>query len=96
MKLGNDTYIEQLEFEDKRRRPNWQSSIRAISPSAYHTIINMSGGLISVSNNVDIEALKADLKASIDELYLNNNHQSLIDIISLSTMLVQQYGVKVN
>lgn len=56
----------------------------------------MSGGLISVSNNVDIEALKADLKASIDELYLNNNHQSLIDIISLSTMLVQQYGVKVN
>ncbi len=96
LKLGNDTYIEQLEFEDKRSRPNWQSSIRAISPSAYHTIINMSGGLISVSNNVDIEALKADLKASIDELYLNNNHQSLIDIISLSTMLVQQYGVKVN
>lgn len=96
IKLEDDTYIEQLEYEDKRKRPNWQSSIREISASAYSTIINMSGGLVSVSGDIDIESLKTDLKANIDELYLNDNHQALVDIIALSTMLMQKYGVKIN
>ena len=56
----------------------------------------MSGGLISVSNDVSVESLKSDLKASIDELYLNDNHQALVDIIIQSTMLIQKFGVKVN
>ena len=84
-----------MEYETKRTKPNWQSSIRAISTSAFQTIINMSGGLITVSNDVDVESVKSDLKSSIDELYLNNNHQALIDIIGLSTLLVQRYGVRV-
>ncbi len=89
-------YIEQLGYETKRKQPNWQSSIRNISEEAYKTIINMSGGLIDVSNNMDVEAIKSDLKLSIDQLYLEDNHQSLVDVISLSMMLMQKYGVMVN
>ncbi len=88
-------YIEQLGYEDKRNRPNWQSSIRYISLEAYKTIINMSGGLIDVSANVDIEAIKSDLKLSIDNFYLGDNHQSLVDIIAFSTSLMQKYGIMV-
>ena len=88
-------YIEQLGFEGKRKRPNWQSSIRNISLEAYKTIINMSGGLIDVSANIDIEAMKSDLKVSIDNFYLGDNHQALVDIISFSMSLMQKYGVMV-
>ena len=96
LKLEDGTYIEQRGYEHKRKQPNWQSSIREISPEAYQTIINMSGGLMSVSNNLDIEEIKIDLKSSIDSLYLDDNHQALVDIIALSAMLVQKYGVMVN
>lgn len=88
-------YIEQIGFEGKRQKPNWQSSIRAISTDAYKTIINMSGGLIDVSADMDIEAIKSDLKVSIDNFYLADNHQSLVDVISLSMNLMQKYGVMV-
>lgn len=96
LKLEDNTYIEQLEYESKRKQPNWQSSIREISASAFSTIINMSGGLVSVSKDVSIESLKSDLKASMDELYLNDNHQALVDVIAQSTMLIQKFGAKVN
>lgn len=88
-------YIEQLGYEDKRKKPSWQWSIRDISPEAYKTIINMAGGLIDVSANIDIEAIKSDLKLSIDNFYLEDNHQSLVDVIALSMSLMQKYGVMV-
>lgn len=94
--LNDGSYIEQLEYEDKRSKPNWQSSIRTLSESAYKTIINMSGGLIDVSANRNIESIKADLKVHIDNYYLNDNHQSLVDIISLAMNLINQYGISVN
>lgn len=88
-------YIEQLGYEEKRKKPNWQSSIRNISTEAYKTIINMSGGLIDVSLNVDIEEIKSNLKTSIDNFYLKDNHQSLVDIIAFSMVLMKKYGVMV-
>ena len=88
-------YIEQLGYEEKRKQPNWQSSIRNLSPEAYKTIINMAGGLIDVSADIDIEAIKSDLKLSIDNFYLEDNHQSLVDVIALSMSLMQKYGVMV-
>ncbi len=88
-------YIEQLGYEEKRKQPNWQSSIRNLSPEAYRTIINMSGGLIDVSQNIDIEEIKSDLKTSIDNFYLEDNHQSLVDVIAFSMALMQKYGVMV-
>ena len=91
----NEKYIEQLGYEDKRKRPNWQSSIRNLSPEAYKTIINMAGGLIDVSADIDIEAIRSDLKLSIDNFYLEDNHQSLVDVIALSMTLMQKYGVMV-
>lgn len=96
IKTKDGQYIEQLEFEQKRSKPNWQSSIRKLSKSAYKTIINMSGGLVSVSEDVGIEALKIELKSAIDDFYLNDNHDSLIDIIVKSSKLIQKFGVKVN
>ena len=56
----------------------------------------MSGGLIDVSANRNIESIKADLKVHIDNYYLNDNHQSLVDIISLAMNLINQYGISVN
>ena len=88
-------YIEQLGYETKRKKPNWQSSVRNLSPEAYKTIINMSGGLIDVSKNIDIEEIKSDLKTSIDNFYLQDNHQSLVDVIAFSMALMQKYGVMV-
>lgn len=88
-------YIEQFGYEKKRSKPNWQSSIRNLSPEAYKTIINMSGGLIDVSKNIDIESMKSDLKMSIDNFYLEDNHQSLVDVIAFSMALMQKYGVMV-
>lgn len=96
IKTEDGNYIEQKGFEDKRSKPNWQSSIRKLSEEAYKTIINMSGGLADVSDDMDMESVKADLKHNIDDFYLNNNHQALLDIISLSVRLVHKYGVKVN
>ena len=88
-------YVEQLGYEDKRKQPNWQSSIRNLSPEAYRAIINMAGGLIDVSQNIDIESVKSDLKHSIDNFYLEDNHQSLVDMIAFSMVLMQKYGVMV-
>ena len=88
-------YIEQLGYEDKRKKPNWQSSIRNISLESYKTIINMSGGLIDVSADIDIEAMKSNLKVSIDNFYLGDNHQALVDIIAFSMSLMQKYGIMV-
>ena len=96
LKMENGNYIEQLEYEGRRKHPNWQSSIRELSPTAYSSIINMSGGLMSVSTNMSIEEVRSDLKERIDHLYLNDDHQALVDIISLSAVLVQMYGVRVN
>ncbi len=95
IKNGEGEYLEQLGFEEKRKKPNWQSSIRAISPETYKTIINMSGGLIDVSNSIDVEAIRSDLKQCIDNFYLLDNHQSLVDIVSLSVSLMQKYGVSI-
>ena len=55
----------------------------------------MAGGLIEVSADIDIEAIKSDLKLSIDNFYLEDNHQSLVDVITLSMSLMQKYGVMV-
>ena len=96
LKFADGSYIEQLEFEDKRLKPNWQSSIRFLSLSAYKSILNMAGGLTSVSGDTDIESLKADLKLNIDQLYLSDNHQSLIDIVKISLQLMQKYGIRIN
>lgn len=96
IKFENGDYIEQLGYEDKRTKPNWQSSIRAISAEAYNNIINMAGGLIDVSNNIDVEELKSNLKVSIDNFYLADNHQALIDMVGIAIDLMQKYGVKVN
>ena len=65
------------------------------SEDAYKAIINASGGLLDVSNDIDVEAMKADLKLSIDDFYLNNNHNALADIIKVSVTLMQKYGVMV-
>lgn len=48
-----------------------------------------------MSNDIDVEAMKADLKLSIDDFYLNNNHNALADIIKMSVTLMQKYGVMV-
>lgn len=56
----------------------------------------MAGGLIDVSQNIDIEEIKSDLKICIDNFYLKDNHQSLVDVIALSMLLMQKYGVIVN
>lgn len=55
----------------------------------------MSGGLIDVSRDYDIEAMRSDLKECIDSFYLQENHQSLVDIVSLSVGLMQKYGVEI-
>lgn len=89
-------YWEQLGVDVPRQKPDWQNSIRPVTTKAFMTIINMSGGLINVSNNTNIEALKSDLKMYIDNFYLDDNHQSLVDIINLSTQLIQTYGVMIN
>lgn len=94
-KFNDGKYIEQLEYEGRRSRPNWESSIRPLSTSAYQTIINMAGGLIPIAEKVDIEALKSDLKLHLDDYYLNDNHQALIDVLAVTTKLIQKYGVKI-
>ena len=48
-----------------------------------------------MTSNIDIEALKSDLKLSIDDFYLNDNHNALADIINMSATLMQKYGVMV-
>lgn len=93
LKFDNEDYIEQLGFEGKRVKPNWQSSIRLLSEEAYKTIINASGGLRAVSSDANIEDLKVDLKDHIDNFYLRNDHQALIEIMSYALKLSQTYGV---
>ena len=83
-------------IETPRQKPDWQNSIRTVTPEAFKAIINLSGGLVTVSTDTNIEALKADLKMYIDGFYLEDNHQSLVDIINLSTQLIQTYGVMIN
>ncbi|MCH5296906.1 MAG: hypothetical protein J1E85_04470 [Ruminococcus sp.] len=95
IKSKEGQYWEQIGVQITRQKPDWQNSIRSISSEAFMTIVNMSGGLINVTDNVDVEAIKFDLKMHIDDFYLDNNHQSLIDILSLSTQLIQAYGVMV-
>ena len=92
IKFDDGSYIEQLGFEKTRSKPNWQSSIRKLSFEAYDTIIKMNGGLIDVHESIDIEALKVNLKCCIDEFYLRNNHQALIDMATISLLLIQKYG----
>ena len=92
----DEEYIEQIGIENKRTRPNWQSSIRNLSEDAYKTIINMSGGLASVTDDFEIESIKADMKLSIDDFYLNENHQALIDIVSNALSLISKFGVKIH
>ena len=55
----------------------------------------VSDRLIDVSKNIDIEEIKSDLKTSIDNFYLQDNHQSLVDVIAFSMALMQKYGVMV-
>lgn len=95
IKLEDNTYIEQIGFENKRQKPDWQNSIRQISFDAYKTIINMSGGLMGVTNDLEEEEIKFYLKNNIDQFYLKNHHQSLIDIIQLSLSLAEKYGILV-
>lgn len=93
IKDGDGKYWEQLGFEGKRAKPDWQNSIRTISEETYKTIINAAGGLLDVTEDIDVESIKSDLKLSIDSFYLEDNHQSLMDVIGLSLRLVQKYGV---
>lgn len=95
IKNEDDEYWEQMGFEGKREKPDWQNSIRAVSKEAYKAIINAAGGLLNVSADVDVEAIKSDLKLSIDSFYLDGNHQSLVDVMALSLSLMQKYGVMV-
>ncbi len=95
IKNESGNYWEQIGIEYNREKPDWQNSIRNISEEAYKAIINASGGLIDVTNNFDVEAMKADLKLSIDDFYLNENHNALVDIINMSAALMQKYGVMV-
>lgn len=95
IKNESGIYWEQIGIEYDREKPDWQNSIRNISEDAYKAIINASGGLLDVSNDIDVEAMKADLKLSIDDFYLNNNHNALADIIKMSVTLMQKYGVMV-
>ena len=55
----------------------------------------MSGGLMAPADDLSEEELKVDMKECIDNFYLNNNHQSLIDIISCALQLSKKYGVLV-
>lgn len=96
IKTENGSYIEQLGFENKRLRPNWQSSIRKLSENAYKAIINMSGGLINISEDINIESVKSEMKLKIDDFYLNDNHQALIGIINNALKLIELFGVKIN
>ena len=96
IKSSEGEYWEQMGIETPRQKPDWQNSIRTVTPEAFKAIINLSGGLVTVSTDTNIEALKADLKMYIDGFYLEDNHQSLVDIINLSTQLIQTYGVMIN
>lgn len=96
IKTADGYYIEQIGFENKRSRPNWQSSIRKLSESAYKTIINMSGGVTNISEDCEIEIIKSDMKLLIDDFYLNENHQALIGIAFKALYLVNLLGVKIN
>ena len=96
IKFDNGEYIEQLGFEGQRSRPNWESSIRKLSESAYKNIINMAGGLISLSSDLGLEETKTYLKDSIDAFYLKENKNALLDIIMYSSQLMKKYGIKVN
>ena len=95
IKLEDGNYVEQLGVASDRIRPSWEHSIRVLSEEAYKSIINMSGGLMDLSSDVDTDALKVDLKNSIDRFYLNDDHQALIDIMSLALQLSQKHGVLV-
>ena len=96
IKFDNGEYIEQLEFEGQRSRPNWESSIRKLSESAYKNIINMAGGLIPLSSDLSLEETKTYLKDAIDAFYLKDNKNALLDIIMYSSQLMKKYGIKVN
>lgn len=92
IKLENGEYIEQLGFKAIRFRPNWESSIRKLSDESYSTIINMAGGLISLSSNWEIEVTKSRLKDAIDLFYLQNKKEALIDVVIYSSQLIKNYG----
>ena len=94
-KFADGKYIEQLGFEGKRVRPNWESSIRRLSDEAYSTIINMAGGLIPLSSDVGIEETKVRLKDAVDAFYLREDKNALLDIISFSSQLMKKYGIKI-
>lgn len=96
IKFDNGEYIEQLGFEGQRSRPNWESSIRKLSEGAYTNIINMAGGLISLSSDLGLEETKTYLKDAIDSFYLRENKNALLDIIMYSSQLMKKYGIKVN
>lgn len=95
IKLDDGSYVEDIGVNNGRSRPSWEHSIRVLSEEAYKSIINMSGGLVDLSPDIDTDALKVDLKNCIDKLYLHDDHQVLIDIMSLALQLSQKYGVLV-
>ena len=90
--LPDGGYIEQLSYENVRKKPNppWQSSIRPISLQAYKYISKHGGNLINQPEDNSEEDLKNELKNVIRSFYIDKNTQSIKNVRDIATRLTSR------
>lgn len=90
--LGDDGYIEQLGYETVRKSPNppWQSSIRPLSEKAYLHIISNAGNLKKISDLLQVDALKAELKSAVKGYYLSDDINSLKQVAEIANKILAE------
>lgn len=87
--LPDEGYVEQLGYETVRKSvtPPWQSSIRPISRAAYSYILEHSG------SPQMIDAYNAQLKKAIQNYYIVNDKNAVLEIIEIAQKLADLYNL---
>jgi len=80
--LPDGGYIEQLNYQEVRKslHPPWQSSIRPISEQAYDYILDNAGEMAEVSSDSSLEEMKARLKKSVRNFFLEKDDVAVLEI----------------
>jgi hypothetical protein len=71
--------LRQVEVQCSEGKKLEEAVIRKISIETYNCIINMAGGLIYVTDNLDLESLKNDFKTAIDKYGISQQGLQAID-----------------
>ena len=90
--LGDDGYIEQLGYDAIRKSPNppWQSSIRPLSEKAYLHIVSNAGNMQKISDSLQVDALKAELKSAVKGYYLSDDINSLKQVAEIANKILAE------